>query len=471
MTSLMTPRNRFSWDLNHFSHAKDALDRTTLVQTIVQDLRNPMEEPDGRVVGVYGSWGAGKSHILAQVINSCLDSNQNGGDVHIIPCIFQAWKYETEGDLGPCLVHALLKLPEHPTLKARLPLLDDEKFKQEFRTIAKELLSVILDLSVSVIPGAAAASTTLKGIAKVIEKTGDAAIDSVNKSLNEDDAAIEKVQKKMQQLVDSILKQAEVQFPHRQHRLVIFIDDLDRCSPKNMVRLFEWLKNHLLVKNCVYILGLDHIAAARAIVGEYKSYLSDDESRKLTYGLRYLEKLIDSEYELAPSKHLEKMAILDLYKGKESAETVYGNCTSLEKLAEAITGKQFTGIRLIQPLVALPCLQTPRTMLKIMTKFTRVIEAFSSPQYEEQRNNFDAYTFWVLFLIAMYYRLEPEDFTRFVAGKGEVYQGNGSDEAKAGNTPRAEFLAFSIEYLREESGFRIPQPKVLQVLAQLIHQS
>lgn len=465
MATSTTPRNRFSWDLNHFSHAMDALDRTALVQTIAQDLQNPTEEPDGRVVGVYGSWGSGKSHVLAQVIKTCLENNQTSRNVHIIPCIFQAWKYETEGDLGPCLIHSLLKLPEHPTLKASLPLLDDDQFWIEFRKVAKELLSASLDLGVSLIPGAPVVSKTLKRIA---EKAGDAAIDSQTHQPDPDDAAIEKVQKKMQQLVDSILKQAREKYPDRQHRLVIFIDDLDRCSPKNMVRLFEWLKNHLLAKNCIYVLGLDHIAAARAIVGEYRSYLSEDESKKLTYGLRYLEKLIDSEYELFPSQHLEKMAIRDLYEGKEAA---YCNCTTLVELAEAIARQQFTGIRLIQPLMALSCLQTPRTMLKIMTKFTRVIEAFASSNYEEQRNNFPAYTFWTLFLIAMYYRLEPEDFTQFIAGTGAIYKCNGDEESKASNTPRGEFVNFAREEINKEKGFTLPDPKKLQILARLIHQS
>lgn len=40
-------------------------------------------------------------------------------------------------------------------------------------------------------------------------------------------------------------------------RMIIFIDDLDRCEGEVAYRLLEALKLHLNVRNCVYVLGLD----------------------------------------------------------------------------------------------------------------------------------------------------------------------------------------------------------------------
>ncbi len=104
---------------------------------------------------------------------------------------------------------------------------------------------------------------------------------------------IDEVKGKMAELVEAILDSAHEADPtkQKQYRLVIFIDDLDRCSTERMVRMFEWLKVHMLVERCTYVLALDHIAAARAIVGRYREYLGEDQD--LAYGLRYLEKLIE----------------------------------------------------------------------------------------------------------------------------------------------------------------------------------
>jgi hypothetical protein len=58
--------------------------------------------------------------------------------------------------------------------------------------------------------------------------------------------------------------------------LVIFIDDLDRCEGEVSYRLLEALKLYLNAKNCVYVLGIDqqHLesAIARALSGEKETW-------------------------------------------------------------------------------------------------------------------------------------------------------------------------------------------------------
>lgn len=48
-------------------------------------------------------------------------------------------------------------------------------------------------------------------------------------------------------------------------RLVIFIDDLDRCSEHQTLRLLEAIKLYLQSRNCVFVFGMDMAAARRAV--------------------------------------------------------------------------------------------------------------------------------------------------------------------------------------------------------------
>ncbi|MDY7092993.1 MAG: P-loop NTPase fold protein [Acidobacteriota bacterium] len=52
-----------------------------------------------------------------------------------------------------------------------------------------------------------------------------------------------------------------------QRRLVIFIDDLDRCGEQQTVHLLEAIKLYLQTPYCVFVLGMDGAAARRAVEG------------------------------------------------------------------------------------------------------------------------------------------------------------------------------------------------------------
>jgi hypothetical protein len=230
-----------------------------------------------------------------------------------------------------------------------------------------------------------------------------------------------------------------------------------------------------LVKECVYVLGLDHVAAARAIVGEYKNYLENDKD--LAYGFRYLEKLVDNEYELGASEKLECMAIQVLHLG----DAKYGNCQSIRELAEQISIQSSVVIAQMEALLELQCLRTPRTMLKIITKFTRVIEALNSRYSDVERNSLANYPFWILFMISMYYWLHPDELSRFVAGEFSIYQlmqgetntkTRGDQNGSSQTSPLADFEGFASRFITlTNKQVKIPSPEQRRLLARLIHQS
>jgi tRNA A37 threonylcarbamoyladenosine biosynthesis protein TsaE len=67
-------------------------------------------------------------------------------------------------------------------------------------------------------------------------------------------------------------------------RLVIFIDDLDRCSQAQVVALLESIKLYLQTRYCVFVLGMDSSAAKRAVARSLPGSSAE-------HAQEYLEKL------------------------------------------------------------------------------------------------------------------------------------------------------------------------------------
>jgi CheY-like chemotaxis protein len=86
--------------------------------------------------------------------------------------------------------------------------------------------------------------------------------------------------------------------------VVVFIDDLDRCSPRNVVRVFEALKLYLDAKGFVFVVGYDQRALATAVAHD-KNYGDGDLS------LQYLEKIVQVGYAIGEPSPDQIKAFMD----------------------------------------------------------------------------------------------------------------------------------------------------------------
>ena len=90
--------------------------------------------------------------------------------------------------------------------------------------------------------------------------------------------------------------------PKKDRRLVVFIDDLDRCTRPVAFRLLEALKIYLSIPSCVFVLGLDWRTIRQAVAAEMmKTEIDDKERRGDVVLLRaddYLDKLCQAVHRL-----------------------------------------------------------------------------------------------------------------------------------------------------------------------------
>ncbi len=444
---------KFDHSIDNLDELEDNLHRNYIVNTLVNDIRG---ENRPRVIGIYGWWGAGKSYLLSLAIKQLLESNRDSKQ-QVIIVTYNPWRYEMEGDLARGLIKSLSDVDKKFTGKN--PNFDQEK---RFKKVALEILGYLSKVS-KFIP--------IYGeiVSGLVEPAITSAKEIMDNSVatQPEIADADKIQVKIQELVNEILDSAYKVDSTKDYRLVVFIDDLDRCSPENMVRLLEWLKVHLSVEGCIYVLALDHIAAARAIVGQYKKYLANDVD--LAYGLRYLEKLVENEYELGTANFAENMALKRIDRSS--------SFTRISQMAVKLSGGDFPGVNSIDELMKLRSLLNPRTMLKIAYKFKRAMDVLDKPENVDLRTQLpSSYPFWLITLVAMYYSVDPSVLDDFVRGRGNTYQliknpGSISSE-DWGTGPVREFCQFADRLgATSSSSLQLPSNEILFKLMTVIREN
>jgi hypothetical protein len=396
----------------------DGLGRQELAQLLAQKLLSSTG-----VVGLYGTWGSGKSYVLDLTIDQLFSPEINqGAGLRPIVCYFQPWLYEPDSSLAPGLILALRSVREQ--FNDRNPPFT-ESFLEKVGRLCDSLWTRMRKAVAPLKPLAQAAQGLPVYPGKVIVDVVAAGIQAVPDPESEDWDR-ESIRTEMTKLIGALCADAARSENGRQedYRVVVVIDDLDRCAPDLLVDMLNWLKVHLSVDQCSYLLALDHEAAARAIVGRYRQYLNDPD---LAYGLRYLEKIVGFEVELSRSDLVERMAVTSAEKEATSAVgPAEIGATSAEELVERALRRQGVRSAEIRQLMRLPTLQSPRTMLKVVDRFRqalRVVQAQQQARISGQSPGPQLpadYPFWLLLLVAMYYRLAPLYIEAFCDGREQL---------------------------------------------------
>ena len=141
---------------------------------------------------------------------------------------------------------------------------------------------------------------------------GGMTVDEVKDRFKTTTASRAKLSTKFQGAVDDYLGATGYE------RVVVFIDDLDRCLPENVLNVLETIKLFLGTEKCIFVLGVDMGVIAKSIDVRYKDFaMKSDGGKSLISGDRYLEKIIQLIFQLPPIRpgDIERfIAELDLPK-------------------------------------------------------------------------------------------------------------------------------------------------------------
>ena len=246
---------------------KDFLNYSEASEIVVNVLKNPSMLPIS--IGVFGSWGTGKSTIL-NLIEDKIQTETNNGFIVIK---FDAWLYQGFDDARAALLEVI-------TLEIAKLAKDNQSLLQKTVKVGKRINKLrILGLMAEGVAFAAGVPT-FGAASKAIEAVGN----GITGQANEDDAeAVNKLIESGQEGSKDLLNEETLSAPKEiaalkteleelltefNKKIIVFVDNLDRCLPKQTIQTLESLRLFLFMKNTAFVIA----AAAEALRGARRAF-------------------------------------------------------------------------------------------------------------------------------------------------------------------------------------------------------
>ena len=203
-------------------------------------------------IGIFGDWGTGKTTLM-NTIDESLKEFKN----EIITVRFETWRYEREEQfvLIPLLKTIAFALPEEKEFT---------NLKQKLKRGAVNFLKKTPDIISSIIS---------KYVNEDVGTISKQAFDSFKEEFNSKMELLAEVDRDtlyfdgFEEIKNEINK---IRKDKHDFRIVVFIDDLDRCSPKKSLEVLESIKVFLGMEGFIYVVGLSYDIVTKLIDIEYE---------------------------------------------------------------------------------------------------------------------------------------------------------------------------------------------------------
>jgi hypothetical protein len=212
--------------------------------------------PPQFTIGIYGPWGSGKSSILRALEDRLTHEDD------VIPVFFDAWRYEQSEHIIVPLLHETY----HAVRRAG------------HAEVAEQLLKALR----AVVGGLNFKLLKVRDVQEAWEKQG----------LTPLDAAFSRPFDELRALPDTL----------GDTRVAILIDDLDRCSDRNVVAVLEAINLVMDVPGLVFVLALDYDVLVKAIERKYEH----------VSGHTFIEKLVQIPFRVPPLAITDRRSLEEL---------------------------------------------------------------------------------------------------------------------------------------------------------------
>jgi hypothetical protein len=249
---------------------------------------------------VDGDWGSGKSSLM-QMTQDRLEAPAN--EDRFICVSFTPWRFEDFGYAKVALMAAVIDAISDFTEGK-----EDGRF-QDVRKKASRLrrkLNSFGALTVATTIGGTLAGlgpeeTKMAGdAAAVFDKAGAASAAEEAPEQVREFETVAHFHHEFEELVDSLGDDLQA--------VVVFLDDMDRCSTETIVQTFEAMRLFLHADKTAYVVGAHREMVEAALEGRYPSQREGDEN----LGRNYLEKMLQNTISVPPLSQPEAQTYINL---------------------------------------------------------------------------------------------------------------------------------------------------------------
>ncbi|MBN2093021.1 TIR domain-containing protein [candidate division KSB1 bacterium] len=277
--------------------------------------RAAMDTAGPFTIGVFGEWGTGKTSLM-RLIQKKLMNNTD-----IITVWFNAWSYEQE---------------EHPLLPLIATIIGEvEKNKSFLKSLGDSGRALIRGLRAIAYGVSAKSKLKIPGFAEIEASfVAKDMIEGAKKRISDP-------------LLERSIYYNAFQFLKKVHlsgnkRIVILIDDLDRCFPDKAIKLLESIKLVLSQPGFIFILGV----AKKVIEGYLQHRYQKEYGIKDFQGQLYLDKIVQLPFYIPPHKG----------RMKEFSENLLACLKSDDKIL----------LKEIIPIISISIGSNPRTVVRFI---------------------------------------------------------------------------------------------------------
>ena len=260
-------------------------------------------------IGVFGDWGSGKSSLMLLMQESIekwkveMDEKNKveGAEIKntkVLQILFNSWQFEDYEDTKLTLIETILS-----------SVIKDIEDHHDIFEKADACLSKIKYLKLGVV--------VLKNLArKIVPKEIQDLLPNKEEwkdiSKEDQDLLLEEVKEANS---SNFIKQFRADFTKiisdgDYRSVVVYIDDLDRCSPERIIQCLEAIKLFVNVDRTAFVIGADQRIIEHAIHERYKTPLQQTTISS-PYS-DYLEKLIQLPYKLPKLSYSEQETYVTL---------------------------------------------------------------------------------------------------------------------------------------------------------------
>lgn len=273
-----------------------------------------------KMIVLYGDWGSGKTSLMKHI-------EQTINPIIYKSIFFHAWEHEKDENLALSLCDALTDSLDRNS------------------QIVKDFMKGALLAFKSFASGVTLkAPGFLTGLGMDFEFSVEKYIKAIDDALKSKNPSFflsnKEFKKSFIEVENLVLKASGAQ------KILVFVDDLDRCEPENVLNLITALKLFFTYgEKTVFFSGMDKEAVTKAVKTKYKDVVKSEE---------YLEKVFDVAFNMPKIFSLKKMIEPHFKGGKED------NSDSLNIIEDFFKSIKFTN---------------PRHLKKILSKY-EIIKSF-----------------------------------------------------------------------------------------------